>query len=122
MATTLGQIATELSRTNPWWRGPGWAETDIDLRAVAARSLGYRSTCLDDLAPGGLYLLRGPRRVGKTVVVKQRIEELLATGTPATAVVRVAADGWSAKDLRTVVQNSALPPPPPGQRRWWFLD
>ena len=122
MATTLGQIATELSRTNPWWRGPGWAETDIDLRAVAARALGYRSTCLNDLAPGGLYLLRGPRRIGKTVVVKQRIEELLATGTPATAVVRVAADGWSAKDLRTVVQNSALPPPPPGQRRWWFLD
>ena len=122
MATTLGQMATELSRTNPWWRTPAWSATDPDLRTVNARSLGYVSASLDDLTPGGLYLLRGPRRVGKTVLVKQTIDRLLSTGVPPTAIVRVAADGWSAKDLRTVVQNTALPPMPPGRHRWWFLD
>lgn len=122
MTTSLGQLATELSQTNPWWRGPEWAATDVDLQPVKARALGYRSPCLDDLAPGGVFLLRGPRRVGKTVVVKQHIESLLASGTPPAAIVRVAADGWSAKDLRTVVQNAALPACPSGHPRWWFLD
>ena len=122
MVTSLGQIATELSRTNPWWRGTGWSSTDVDLRPVQARALGYRSTSLDGLEPGGLYLLRGPRRVGKTVAVKQTIEDLIAAGTTATAIVRVAADGWSAKDVRTVVQNVALPPAAIDQQRWWFLD
>lgn len=123
MATKLGQMATELARTNPWWRDPsGWAATDPDLRPVTATALGYRTPCLDNLAPGALHLLRGPRRVGKTVAVKQAIEGLLAAGTAPNAIVRVAADGWSANDLRTVVQNAALPPVPMGQPRWWFLD
>ena len=122
MVTAIGQKATELSRTNPWWRGGPWAATDVDLRRVEARSLGYHADCLDNLTPGGLYLLRGPRRVGKTVVVKQTIEHLLADGIPPTSIVRVAADGWSAKDLRTVVQNAALPPTPVGAAHWWFLD
>jgi predicted AAA+ superfamily ATPase len=34
----------------------------------------------------------------------------------------VAADGWQARDLRTLVQNVALPPVPHGQTRYWFLD
>lgn len=122
MVTAIGQKAIEMSRTNPWWRGGPWAATDVDLRQARDRSLGYQSDCLDDLTPGGLYLLRGPRRVGKTVVVKQTIERLLAEGAPPTSIVRVAADGWSAKDLRTVVQNTALPPVPGGAARWWFLD
>jgi hypothetical protein len=120
--TKIGQMAQELGRLNPWWRTRDWARLDPDLRAAADRHLGYRSRCLADLQPGGLYLLRGPRRVGKTVAVKQAIEDLLGTGGSAHAVVRVAADGWSATDLRTVVQNVALPPVPAGARRWWFID
>lgn len=107
---------------NPWWRSPGWAEADHDLREVRDSGLGYRSTCLDDLRPGGLYLLRGPRRVGKTVSVKQAIQSLLASGVPPLAIVRFAADGWLASDLRTLVQNVALPPAPEGTGRWWFID
>jgi len=70
MPTRIGQIAQEIARMNPWWRSPDWAEADHDLRAVRDSGLGYRSQCLDNLQPGGLYLLRGPRRVGKTVSVK----------------------------------------------------
>lgn len=122
MAPKIGQLAQELARTNPWWRGVGWERSDPDLQAAAASGLGYRSPCLDDLAEGGLYLLRGPRRVGKTVAVKQAIAEIIKRGAPALSVVRIAADGWSASDLRTVVQNVALPPLPEGTRRWWFVD
>jgi uncharacterized protein len=107
---------------NPWWRTPLWQDRDPDLRAVKDSDLGYRSPCLDDLHPGGLYLLRGPRRVGKTVSVKQAIQSLLDKGIPPLAIVRVAVDGWTASDLRTLVQNVALPPAPDGIARWWFID
>lgn len=39
-----------------------------------------------------------------------------------TSIVRVAADGWAAKDLRTLLQNTALPRLPMGQNRYWFID
>jgi uncharacterized protein len=122
VATKIGQLAQEISRLNPWWREPTWAEHDPDLRDVAATGLGYRHGVLDDLQAGCVYLLRGPRRVGKTVAVKQHIHGLLNDGTPPTSIVRIAADGWAAKDIRTVVQNTALPPIPRGHHRTWFFD
>jgi uncharacterized protein len=122
VATKIGQHAQEISRLNPWWREATWAEHDPDLRDVAATGLGHRHSVLDDLLPGCLYILRGPRRVGKTVAVKQHIQELLTSGVPPTSVVRIAADGWGSKEIRTVVQNTALPLLPSGHRRTWFFD
>jgi len=122
VSTRIGERAQELSRLNPWWRDPGWAATDADLVDARNSGLAYRSGVLGGLEPGGLYLLRGPRRVGKTVAVKQKIEDLLAAGTPTHAVVRTAVDGWAAKELRTLAQNTSLPPIPPGTVRYWFLD
>jgi len=122
VATKIGQIAQELSRVNPWWRSSAWSKTDPDLTETRQTGLNYRSGALDDLTSGSLYLLRGPRRVGKTVTVKQAIEDLLSAGTAPTSIVRVAADGWDAKDLRTLLQNVALPLLPVGSRRYWFID
>lgn len=122
MATKIGLQAQEVSRQNPWWRDARWARTDGDLRDAAATSLSYHSHILDELTPASLYLLRGPRRVGKTVAVKQTIRDLLEAGTPPTSIVRIAADGWAAKDIRTVVQNTALPLIPAGCERTWFFD
>lgn len=122
LATSIGQHAQELSRTNPWWRGGRWQDIDPDLQAAASQNLNYVPDVLHGIRPGGLYLLRGPRRVGKTVTIKRKILELLEDGIPANAIVRVAADGWPAKAVRTVVQNVALPPIPDGHVRWWFFD
>ncbi len=122
MVTRIGQLTQELARMNPWWRSNQWVALDTDLQAVRKTSLGYRSSCLDALTECGLYLLRGPRRVGKTVAVKQAVERLITERIPARAIVRVAADTMSADDLRTVVQSAALPPLPEGQRRWWLFD
>lgn len=122
VATSIGQHAQELSRTNPWWRGGQWQDLDPDLQAAANQDLNYSPDVLRDIRPGGLYLLRGPRRVGKTVAVKRKILDLLNGGIPANAIVRVAADGWPARAVRTVVQNVALPPVRDGHIRWWFFD
>jgi len=123
VGTKIGQAAMELSGMNPWWRDVGtWVRKDPDLRAAQESGLGYEPSALDDLLPGGLYLLRGPRRVGKTVAIKQSIARLLSDGVQPLSIVRVAADGWEAHELRTVVQNLPLPPLPEGVRRWWFID
>lgn len=107
---------------NPWWRTARWWTQDVDLSKADESGLNYRPRILDDLTPGCLYVLRGPRRVGKTVAVKQLVRDLLDTGVPPTAVVRVAVDGWAAKDLRTLTQRTTLPPMPDGARRYWLLD
>jgi predicted AAA+ superfamily ATPase len=121
--TSLGQLTAEIQRLNPWWRDPrGWSAKDPDLRSAAQSGLDYRPGAMADLEPGGLYLLRGPRRVGKTVTMKQAIQDLLARNVPPLAIVRLAADGWEAKNLRTAIQNAPLAPLPPGVARWWFID
>lgn len=122
MATKIGQLAQELGRLNPWWRDPAWDAVDPDLVDARNTGIDYRSGVLDDLGPGGLYILRGPRRVGKTVALKQQVVELISSGLPATSIVRLAVDGWSAKDLRTVVQNTALPPVADPHQRTWLID
>ena len=122
MATSIGLLAQELSNGNPWWRGTQWVVRDPDLSEVAQAPLRYESGCLDNLEPGNLYILRGPRRVGKTVAVKQTIRRLLDDGVRPTRIIRVAVDGWDAKTLRTLVSNSTLPVLREGEARLWFLD
>jgi predicted AAA+ superfamily ATPase len=122
MATKIGEKAREVSGMNPWWRDPKWDSKDPDLKAVAMSSLDYRPEVLADLKEKSLYILRGPRRVGKTVVIKQKIQDLLSAGVPPLSIVRVDVDGWDASELRTLTQRISLPPIGLGQRRYWFLD
>ena len=84
--------------------------------------IAYQPNCLEDLSPGGLYVLRGPRRVGKTVAVRQAIAALIRAGANPRSIVWFAADGTAAKDLRTLAQNTAIPACPPASHRWWFID
>lgn len=122
MTSKIGQLTQEVAAQNTWWRDSNWHTKDPDLQQARTSGLTYRATALDDLTAGCLYVLRGPRRAGKTVAVKQLVQALLKDGTPPTAIVRVAVDGWTAKDLRTLTQNAALPNVPAGQARYWLLD
>ena len=80
MATKIGLQNQELTSGNPWWRNPEWHKTDKDLNAATQSGIDYKSGVLNDLATGNLYILRGPRRVGKTVAIKQTIKALLEAG------------------------------------------
>lgn len=72
------EIRSRLTLLNPWWRAAAtggdptpWAADDRVLRDRGQYDLGYRSPVLDDVADGPvddkLVVLRGPRRVGKSV-------------------------------------------------------
>lgn len=72
----------------------------------------------------GLYLLYGPRRVGKTVAIKRTIQRLLSTGVDPLRVVRVSVDGWKANRLGTLhdyvarVATTSIG----SATRYWFID
>ena len=116
----FGEMQRELARA-PWWTKPTtWRLDDPDLRQARAAPFDYTAGVLDDLEPGGLYILRGPRRVGKTVEVKKAIERIVTQGADPRRVLHLAADRLVARDLRTAVEAAADLTPP--GRRTWFID
>ena len=117
-----GEAQQTLAATNRWWRDPtGWSSEDPDLREAAGAPFSYRADVLDDLAPGGLYILRGPRRVGKTVAVKGAIRDLIAEGVPPRHIVHMAVDGLRSRDLGLLVDAAEGLMPAEGHR-YWFID
>lgn len=103
-------------------RDPRWAERDPDLVEAERSGIDYRPGCLQHLKSGGLYVLRGPRRVGKTVEMKRTIADLISDRVAPRRIVRMAVDGWRADEIRTLVARTRLPRLPDGEARYWFLD
>lgn len=118
------QLLARLGTVNPWWRNPAnWRNEDPDLRSVLEAGLTYEPLPLVNLKLGGLYVLRGPRRVGKSVELKKAIVELLASGISPRRIIHFPCDELDAEDLsrlvpaaRKVATGSETEP------RYWFLD
>jgi len=101
-------IDAELVEANPWWRDPeGWAEHDVQLTAARRSPLEYEPRPLRGFTPGGLYILRGPRRVGKSTAIKQFIAERLRGGSLPRRILHVSVEGRSSQDVVDVVRRGA---------------
>lgn len=112
-----------LLESNPWWRSARWAETDPDLSDANGNGLvTYRPEPLSDLMRGSLYLLLGPRRVGKSVVVKREIKRLLDDGIDPRAVAFCSCEGLTVQDLRRSIKISRDLTSPFDGDRYWFFD
>jgi uncharacterized protein len=124
VAINEGEVGRAVRRDSPWWTDEAWAERDRDLRAAEQSGLDYDPSPLNGMAADGLYLLYGPRRVGKTVAIKRTIQRLLAGGVEPLRVVRVSVDGWKANRLGTLheyvtrVATTSIG----SARRYWFID
>ncbi len=116
-----GEMHQHLAATNRWWNDPtGWTRDDPDLRNASKAPFNYTAGVLSDLTPGGLYLLRGPRRVGKSVEVKLTIANLISSGVHPRQIVHMSMEGWHARHLTrfiTIAQQLTREGP-----RYWFLD
>jgi predicted AAA+ superfamily ATPase len=118
-----GQIMRRLTDTNLWWRRSDWERDDRDLRRLAESAFEYSPRPLADLVPGGLYVLRGPRRVGKSVEVKRAISELIHRGVEPRRILHFGCDELTQGDLARLVRagrdtlTRGLDGP-----RYWFLD
>ena len=117
-----GEIQQMLVATNRWWRNPdGWTRDDPDLREADAAPFRYTAGALGNLRAGGLYVLRGPRRVGKSVEIKRTIDTLLRGGADARRITHASVDGWRAADLARFVAAASQLTPTAGHR-YWFID
>lgn len=118
-----GQIVRALASGNAWWRDPEWERDDRDLRPLIDTPLRYEPRPLGGISPNGLYVLRGPRRVGKSLEIKRAIAHLIASGVPARSIIHFACDELSRGDLRRLViaAREVLTRGVEGPRHW-FLD
>lgn len=115
------EIDTEIIESNPWWRDPEtWEKGDVQLRAARSSPLAYEPKPLADLASGGLYILRGPRRVGKSTTLKQLIRERILGGIAPRTILHVSVEGRSAQDVADIIRRAAdrWLEGTPGERLW----
>jgi uncharacterized protein len=118
------EIARQLTAGNAWWRDPhGWERDDRDLARARETALHYEPGPLTGIAPPALYVLRGPRRVGKSVELKRLVGALLADRIEPRRIIHCACDGFTAADLRRLqsVGREQLAGAVEGPR-YWLLD
>ncbi len=113
-----------LRERNPWWRdAQAWRPTDRVLRDVDDAPFVYVPDALDGIAPPSLYVLTGPRRVGKSVAMRRKIQELLEGGEDPRSIVYCSCDGFRPQDLRRLFKaGRALMPAAQDRPMWWFID
>jgi uncharacterized protein len=118
-----GQLTRALAAGNSWWRDLEWERKDRDLRVLAATRLDYDPSPLSDVVPDGLYVLRGPRRVGKSLEVKRAISRLIQGGVEPRSIIHFACDELGRGDLQRLVSagRDVLTRGVEGAR-YWFLD
>jgi uncharacterized protein len=122
------QIRQLLRERNPWWTAgvrhsdpTEWARHDSTLLAAESSTITYDPAVVADLAPPMLLVLRGPRRVGKSVAAKRLIEDLCRNGgvEQANRTIYFSVDGWRAQDLRRAfTMGVELTPLSTGPRTW----
>lgn len=118
-----GEMARTLTNVNPWWRDPaGWEDRDPALVDAAGRALDYRPAPLGDIAPGGLYVLRGPRRVGKSVELKRSVAVLIRAGVNPRHIIHYPCDRLTAEDLGELESTGRVLTGTDAGPRWWLLD
>ena len=83
----VAEIISILHGFNPWWGGKGYHVAEF-------RRLAYQ-TCrryLDDKTLRRAVLLSGPRRVGKSTILTQTADALIAEGSDARSVLYLSLD------------------------------
>lgn len=123
------EIRGLLRDRNPWWRASltggdptRWTDADGSLTKAESTGIEFRSTVLDDVeANGGLWILRGPRRVGKSVALKRLAAQFCASNDP-TRLIFMAADTFELKDLRRAFSLGRALTSATEQPRLWLID
>jgi len=90
-----------LKEANPWWNDRSWAEKDFHLSNLRKHPIKWEYTVIKDFSEG-IYSLRGPRQVGKTSWIKQKISELLAK-TPPASIFFYSCDNLTKEELHEAI-------------------
>jgi predicted AAA+ superfamily ATPase len=117
------EIADRLRNRNHWWRTEhGWEDADESLREAAQAPFDFRPGVLEDIEPGGLYTLSGPRRIGKSLELRRAIVTLIERGVPGRNILYCSCDDFSLQDLRRMFRVGERITPSEQTTKWWFVD
>lgn len=116
------QVISHLRRVNPWW-GSG----DMDKDTLALHPRAYLKPVLQLLIEPALrraLVLLGPRRVGKTILIRHLIAHLLKEGTAAHSIAYVEMDHplLHGQSLETLIRLIEEATPDAKDRRFLFFD
>ncbi len=88
---------------NPWWKYDAFQDFDKDLSELYGWPFRFTRRELP-LNPGEIYLLRGPRQVGKTTLIKQQIAELIRKKVDPVSILYYPCDYLhSTRELRGII-------------------
>src|SRR3989338_823007 len=70
------------AKHNPWWNNRQAIEQDVSLLEYEKQKFKHKHQFIDDFSHGdSVFILRGPRRIGKTTLLKLIIAKLLKSNT-----------------------------------------
>lgn len=116
------QVAEHLKRLNPWWNSAA-----MDAETLALRPRAYlgpvRQLLLEPKLRRAVVLL-GPRRVGKTILIRHLIADLLQRDTPAQRIAYVEMDHplLHGQSLDTLIHQIEEAAPGGEGTRYLFFD
>lgn len=96
-----------LIEQNPWWADAAAITSDRSIREYSEAKTRF---ALPEFAPkNGVYVLRGPRQVGKTTLVKMLIRDLLKTRKPESICYFSAESGYPIEEAMREYADFAGP-------------
>ena len=72
---------SRLKEANPWWENKELINNDFHIINLEKQKFKWKYEIIKDLEEG-IYSLRGPRQVGKTTWIKQKIKDILEFSKP----------------------------------------
>ena len=92
----------EISSQNPWWRqGEDFIQHDQSFGR--AKPIFFERREIEP-ETGGIYILRGPRQVGKTTYLKDLARKLMKSGIPSRDILYLSLDFFvSRRELRNAL-------------------
>lgn len=91
LGITEKEVGLRLAVDNPWWRDAALFQEDMSDLPRRDLFTSFHAL-LTNLSIRRAPILMGPRRVGKSVLIRQVIAQLLADGVPATDILYVSLD------------------------------
>ena len=92
----------EINAQNPWWsQGEEFARYDKSLSQAQPIFFERRQI---ETKKGGIYILRGPRQVGKTTYLKDFVRQLIRSGISPRDIMYISLDFFtSRRELRNAI-------------------
>ena len=95
---------SEIVNQNPWWKHEEkFAIFDKNLKEANEKPIFFKRKRID-LNKGNIYVLRGPRQVGKTTYIKDSISKLISEGIDPNHILYLSSDFFvSRRELRSAI-------------------